>query len=249
MTLCEDSSLQRTCWTPIASQHTADGMEHNIPSLPEQISYNPTYLQATPLTTTQLDALKGRRLLVMGSGSGSNFEALTHTLRPLGLVIAGLFCNRPRARIVQRAHQLNVPVQLPPPEARHDADRLHEAILAFLAQPFDLLILAGYMRILPPEIVEPLPQRILNIHPSLLPAYPGLHAIQRAWEAGERHTGVSVHFVDRGVDTGPLLAQGQVPRLPEDSVDSLTTRIHKLEHALYPWVITHLLAKRTRSTP
>jgi len=114
-------------------------------------------------------------------------------------------------------------------------------------EPFDLLVLAGYMRILPPEIVRRFWGKIVNIHPSLLPAFPGLHAIEKAFKHGVKVTGVSVHLVDEGVDTGPILAQEPVRIRPEDTLESLEERIHRVEHRLYLRVITSILFKEGES--
>jgi len=186
--------------------------------------------------------LKDARLLVMGSGNGSNFEALVHALRPCGIEFAGLFCDRPQARIIERARRLEVPVHGPKQRLKKRA--LNDAIVAFLAQPFCLLVLAGYMRILPPRVVTPHLGKIVNIHPSLLPAFPGLDAIQQAVDAGADRVGVTVHLVDQEVDGGPILGQAHLPRLQGESDQELEARVHLLEHRLYPQMLLRLLAKR-----
>ncbi len=185
----------------------------------------------------------------MGSGNGSNFEVLVHTLRPYGVLFSGMFCDRPGARIIERARRVGVPVVQPSLEAAGSRRKLNDAVEIFLSQTFDLLVLAGYMRILPPRIVVPYAGRVLNLHPSLLPAFPGINVIQKAYDAGVSETGVTVHLVDEGVDTGPILAQIRVPMFPGESVEQLEERIHLVEHQLYPWVILHLLASRLVSSP
>lgn len=185
-----------------------------------------------------------KRLVVLASGSGSNFEALVQRARqehwPVHFT---LICDRPKAKVIRRANRLGIPTVVLP--TRHYADRNHynRDLLRTLQslEPVDLVVLAGYMKILPPSVVQAFQGRIVNIHPSLLPAYPGLDAIRRAFEAGEPWTGVTVHWVDEGVDTGPVIAQVEVPILPTDTLETLEARIHEAEHALYPSVVASLL--------
>ncbi len=187
----------------------------------------------------------GARVLVLGSGSGSNFEALVVALRPYGVNCVGLFCDRPGALILSRAVRLGIPCYEPPPPEQRDKRALNDAVTAFLEQhPFDLALLAGYMRVLPSRVIRPFFGKIVNIHPSILPDYAGLDAIQRAYVAQDAWVGVSIHLVDEGVDEGPLLSQGRIPRQEGESLASLEARIHRLEHALYPWTVLALLAQR-----
>jgi phosphoribosylglycinamide formyltransferase-1 len=203
---------------------------------------------AAPLFATdeQRAIVTGKRVLVMGSGSGSNFEALVTTLRPLGLHFAGLFCDRPGARILDRAQRLGVPATTPPSLPKdsniHPKRHLNNAVMDFLSQPFDVLALAGYLRILPTRVVQPHHGKILNIHPSLLPKYPGLHAIKQAYDAGDTTIGITVHIVTEGVDEGPILGQSSLQVLPNETLEEVETRIHALEHTLYPNAIIDFLA-------
>ncbi|OJG09701.1 phosphoribosylglycinamide formyltransferase [Enterococcus asini] len=114
-------------------------------------------------------------------------------------------------------------------------------------QKIDFVILAGYLRILGKEIIEAFPERILNIHPSLLPSFPGLHGIQDAFNYGVKVTGVTVHFVDCGLDTGPIIAQEVVAISPEDTLETLEAKIHQVEHQLYPRIIGECLEKENHS--
>ena len=109
------------------------------------------------------------------------------------------------------------------------------------------MILAGYLRILGKEIIEAFPERILNIHPSLLPSFPGLHGIKDAFEYGVKITGVTVHFVDCGLDTGPIIAQEAVTITPADTLATLEAKIHQVEHQLYPRIIGECLEKENHS--
>ena len=108
-------------------------------------------------------------------------------------------------------------------------------------EPWDLLVLAGYMKILPPEIVRKYKGKIINIHPALLPSFRGLNAIEKAWKHKVKITGVSIHFVDEGVDTGPIITQIPVRIKENDTLESLEERIHKVEHLIYIEVIKKLL--------
>lgn len=234
-------------WTPLPHIHTNE-TQANRSVLPKTIAIHPDSLMSTP-SPEDWFRVQGSRILVMGSGSGSNFEALTQTLRPWGIKIAGVFCDRQQAGILDRAKRLEVPSYTPPRTARDTPQQRDDAILEFLQQPFDLLVLAGYMKIVPAYIVERHVGRILNIHPSLLPHFPGLHAIQQAWNVRVSTTGVTVHEVDQGIDTGPILAQAQTPIYPEETITSLEARIHRIEHALYPWVVAHwLLAMKRKAS-
>ncbi len=177
------------------------------------------------------------RLAVLASGSGSNFQALADSplLKSAGVQICCLFCNVPGAQVIERAGRAGVPVELLSHkgfQSREDYDR---AVLAKLARHKpDLIALAGYMRILSPVFLAAYPDKILNIHPALLPRFPGARAIQDAFDAKVPETGVTVHLVDSGVDTGPVVLQEKVPILAGDTVESLEERIHKVEHQIYP---------------
>lgn len=222
---------------------TAESSNASAAWWPSHVTHNPHHIpSATPLPTV---AVQGKRILVMGSGSGTNFEALTRALQPFGVEVAGVFCNRPKAYIIERAKNLGVPATVPSEEQRTSKKTLNDAVLEFLAQPFDLLLLAGYMRILPPRVVEPYLGKIINIHPSILPNFPGLHAIQQAWDAEAQTTGITVHWVDQGMDTGPIIAQASLPIDRNEPLESLEQRVHALEHYLYPWTVLQVLSQQT----
>lgn len=180
----------------------------------------------------------------MGSGRGTNFEAIVNYIREKSLPIEVTLCitDNPKAGIVGRARRLGVPVKILDYKAIGDKEIYNRMLLELLRNtPFDLLVLAGYMRILPPEIVNEFRGRIVNVHPSLLPAFPGLRAIERAIAHGVKVTGVTVHFVDEGVDTGPIIDQEAVRIEEGDTLESLEEKIHRVEHRLYPRVIERLL--------
>ena len=123
-----------------------------------------------------------------------------------------------------------------------------KALLQLLQeQQIDLIVLAGYMRIIGQTLLSYYSNRILNIHPSLLPSFPGLHGIKDAYEYGVKVTGVTVHLVDDGVDTGPIIAQEPVMILPEDTLESLEEKIHQTEHRLYPKVLRDVLLQSEKN--
>lgn len=185
-----------------------------------------------------------KKIVVFGSGSGSNFEAIVKGIREknLPIEVAHVFSDNPKAYILERAQRLGIAKKVIDYKAIGDRKLYNQKVLEMLEEePFDLLVLAGYMRILPPEIVRRFWGKIVNIHPALLPSFPGLHAIERAFKHGVKVTGVTVHLVDEGVDTGPILAQEPVQILPDDTLESLEEKIHGVEHRLYLQVITSLL--------
>ena len=165
---------------------------------------------------------------VLASGEGTNLQALIDH----GLPISAVASNRPDARALERARAAGIPVL-----AFDDEAELAEWLDAHGVQ---VVVLAGYMRILSPSFLERF-DPIVNVHPSLLPSFPGLHAIEQAVEAGVPVTGVTVHLVDEGIDTGPVLRQEPVPVEP---VDTLVERIHSVEHRLLPEVVRELCAAR-----
>jgi len=185
------------------------------------------------------------RLAILLSGLGSNFEALADAVaqgRIPGTEIVAVISDVPEASGLARARQRNLPAHAV--DGRQHANRReHEAeILRILesARP-DLICLAGYTRLLSPEFVGRYRGRIVNIHPALLPKFPGLHAQKRALEAGESVSGCTVHFVDEGTDTGPIVLQRKVPVLPGDTEESLSARILKQEHLAYPQAVARVL--------
>jgi phosphoribosylglycinamide formyltransferase 1 len=187
-----------------------------------------------------------RRLAILLSGRGSNFEAIADAV-DAGTIpnaeIVAVVSDVPDARGLARAKERGLPSFVVDRRA-HRPRREHEgAILAALDERKpDLICLAGYMRLLSPEFVARWRGRILNIHPALLPKFPGLDAQRRALEAGEAESGCTVHFVDEGTDTGPVILQRRVPILPGDTEEALSARILVEEHRAYPEAIARVLA-------
>jgi len=184
------------------------------------------------------------KLIVFASGNGSNFEAIANHIKEedLPFVIQYLLTDNPRAFAIERAKKLNIPVKILDYKSFESRDAYNRAVFKFLkSQDVDLIVLAGYMRILPAFIVREYWRKIVNIHPSLLPAFPGLHAIEKAFNYGVKVTGVTVHFVDEGVDTGPIIMQECVKIEENDTLESLEEKIHKVEHRIYIQAIKKIL--------
>ena len=190
------------------------------------------------------------RVAILASGNGSNFEALAHQFQA-GLLpgeLAFVFSDHHNAYVLERARRLNVRAFSFEVKEFANKAAYEKALLQLLQeQEIDLIVLAGYMRIIGKTLLSHYSNRILNIHPSLLPSFPGLHGIKDAYEYGVKVTGVTVHLVDDGVDTGPIIAQEPVMILPEDTLESLEEKIHQTEHRLYPKVLRDVLLQSDKN--
>lgn len=184
-------------------------------------------------------------IVVVISGSGSNLQALIDARVASNFKISRVVSNNPDAFGLKRATRDNIPTSVVNHrdyESREEFDlALQEAINE--SQP-DLVVLAGFMRILGPRFVKAYAGRMLNIHPSLLPKYPGINTHQRALDARDKEHGVSIHFVTEELDGGPVIAQDQVSVLTEDTADTLAERVLEKEHLLYPKVVSWFAAGR-----
>jgi phosphoribosylglycinamide formyltransferase 1 len=190
-----------------------------------------------------------KRIGVLLSGRGSNFEALAESVaagRIPDTEIAMVISNQPDALGVQRAQQRGIPAKLIPSKGlqREAYDRQVVAVLQECQ--VDLICLAGYMRLLSPYFVAAFPRKILNIHPSLLPSFPGLEAQKQALEHGVKFAGCTVHFVDENLDAGPIILQAVVPVLDNDDEPALSERILKEEHRIYSEAVKFILQGRWR---
>jgi len=191
------------------------------------------------------------RLGVLGSGSGSNMQSILDAIadRRLDAIVACVISDVPGARILERASRHGVPAHyLDPAPFKTKLDGEAEArVIDTLRQAgVDTVVLAGYMRIVKPGLLRAFPQRVLNIHPALLPAFPGLHAWEQALASGVKVSGCTVHLVDAGTDTGPIIVQRAVPVLPGDTPATLHARIQEQEHEAYPEALRLLAANRLR---
>jgi phosphoribosylglycinamide formyltransferase-1 len=189
-----------------------------------------------------------KRIGILLSGRGSNFEAIADSVAAgrIEAEIAAVISNRPTARGLEIARERGLPALCIPSKdvPREEYDRL---LLAELKnRQVDLVCLAGFMRLLTPEFCQAFPLRILNIHPSLLPAFPGLDAQKQALEHGVKISGCTVHFVDPQLDSGPIILQAAVPVLGNDTAESLSARILAEEHRIYSEAIAIVLEGRWR---
>ncbi|KRM78427.1 phosphoribosylglycinamide formyltransferase [Lapidilactobacillus dextrinicus DSM 20335] len=188
--------------------------------------------------------VKTTRLAVMASGTGTNFSALMAAIKTqnLPIQIVRVVVDHANAPVIQRAAAENVPVLV---VSYQNGKAAAEAkILAQLAtDKVAGIILAGYMRILSADFVQQYPQRIINLHPALLPSFPGRRGIEDAYHYGVKMTGVTVHFVNAGVDSGEIIAQAAVPIDEGESLAALEAQIHQVEHQLYPATIKKLVEK------
>ncbi|MEM1025583.1 MAG: phosphoribosylglycinamide formyltransferase [Myxococcota bacterium] len=177
-----------------------------------------------------------RRVAVLASGSGSNLQALLEAeLSPAKIVL--VIANVEGAGALARADAAGVPSHCVP-HAGKERIQFEDELLAVLEPAgVDLVVLAGFMRLLSPHFLDRYPDAVLNVHPSLLPAFPGVDAQAQAFEAGVRVAGCTVHLVDAGMDTGPILAQAAVPVTDQDDAESLRLRILAEEHRLLPRVV------------
>lgn len=186
------------------------------------------------------------RLAVMASGNGSNFEALVRACRagsPQGSVVL-LVVNNPGCAAIGRAERLGVPWQVLDHRGHGSREDLDRALITlFQQQAIDLVVMAGWMRVVTPVLIGAFPERLVNIHPSLLPSFRGMHAAAQALEAGVTLTGCTAHLVTEEVDAGHILVQAAVPVLADDDVDSLSQRIHQQEHRILPLAV-QLAAER-----
>lgn len=178
-----------------------------------------------------------KRLALFGSGRGSNGEALYRAMESghINGKIVLIISDRPDAGIVHKGHAWHIPVHVVDPTNYDNGEAWTQAMLGLLQEyEVDGILLAGYMRLLPSRFVQVYRGKILNIHPSLLPAFKGLQAQKQALLEGVKYTGCTVHFVDEGMDTGPIIAQAVVPVHEDDTVDTLSKRILHGEHRIYP---------------
>ena len=180
---------------------------------------------------------------VLVSGAGTNLQALLDD----GLPIAAVASNRAEAGALDRAHDADIEAAVFSLDQYGDREQRDLAMADFLAErEIDLVVLAGYMHLLTSPFLDRFPGRIVNVHPSLLPAFPGAHAVEEALAHGVKVTGVTVHFVDEGLDSGPILLQEAVRVEDGDTPDSLHTRLQAVEHRLLPRAVRLLLGQVAR---
>lgn len=193
----------------------------------------------------RVNADKAYRIGVLGSGTGSNFVAIADAIASgqVPAKVALVLSDVESSGILARARERNLPAQfLAPGKFRTKLDETAEqaCVNALREASVDLVVLAGFMRVLKGDFLRAFEGRIINIHPSLLPSFPGLEAWKQALDHGVKYTGCTVHFVDAGVDSGAIIGQKTVPVLDNDTPEQLHQRIHVAEHELYPMCIAAL---------
>jgi phosphoribosylglycinamide formyltransferase-1 len=189
------------------------------------------------------------RIAILASGNGSNAQRLFDLSRcgALDAEPALLICNRPGARVLERAALAGVPSVLLDHDREPDRERYDNALIdALLKAEADLIVMAGYMRLVTPRFLRSFPERVINVHPALLPAFPGLRGAKDALEYGARISGCTVHFVDEQPDHGPIIIQAAVPVETDDDARTLQERIHEMEHRIYPQAVQWFAEGRVR---
>ncbi|QNO15252.1 phosphoribosylglycinamide formyltransferase [Alkalicella caledoniensis] len=187
-----------------------------------------------------------KKIVVFASGEGSNFQVILDNMHSINGKIVALIVDR-ECKAVKRAELNNIPVVRIIKKQCNDRNEFDRQILKAMAySEADYFVLAGFMSILSKEVVKKFPNRIINIHPSLLPAFPGVNSVQKALEYGVKYTGCTVHFVDDGVDTGPIIAQRIVPIIEGYTVRHLTEQVHVVEHDIFPIVVKLLCLDRIK---
>lgn len=191
-------------------------------------------------------------IAVFASGSGSNFEAIVQYSRnkdwtiPVSLLIV----DREYVGAIERAKRLGIPYYVVSPKQFSSKVAYEQELLRLLKlHHIEWIVLAGYLRIVGDTLLQPFEGKMVNIHPSLLPSFPGLHAIQQAYAYGVKVTGVTVHFVDAGLDTGPILAQQAVEVSEYDTLVTLTEKIHQVEHQIYPECVWKVITGKISYIP
>jgi phosphoribosylglycinamide formyltransferase-1 len=189
------------------------------------------------------------RIVVLASGSGTNLQAILNQLHggEERIDVVGVGSDKPGARALERARQAGVEAAVFPTDEYEDRAARDRVLGDWIEeQGADLVVLAGYMQLLSPEFVGRFRNRVINVHPALLPSFPGIDALQQAIDHGSKITGVTVHFVDEGVDSGPIILQRPVPIPPSRDWDEAEKAIHATEHALLPETIRLIAAGRVR---
>lgn len=191
------------------------------------------------------------RVVVLVSGSGTNLQSLIDQVHEPGgaIEIVQVVSSRPDAPALERARRAGIPTAVVTMAGRDRVERDAELAEAVAQAAPDLVVLAGWMSILTGVFLDRFPDRVINLHPSLLPAFPGMHAIEEALAWGVRYTGVTVHFAEEQVDAGPAILQEPVPVMYGDTPEALTERIRAVEHRLVPEVVRLFAARRVRRDP
>jgi len=207
------------------------------------------------LISFEMSVTDGRiKIGVLGSGKGTNFQAIAKAVQS-GRLNARIVCvlsNMADALILERARSLGIPAEYIDPapfKTRLDGEAERKVIERLRHYGAELVVLAGFMMIIKHRLLEAYARRIINIHPSLLPAFPGLEAWKQALEAGVKTTGCTVHYVDEGMDTGPIILQRTVEVRADDTPETLHARIQQQEHVAYPAAIAEVIKRLPKNGP
>lgn len=187
------------------------------------------------------------KLGIMASGSGSNFETIAQAIADgkMNAKIQVVIYNNPDAKVVQRAERFKIPAVLLNHRHFKNREELDTKIVeTFQSYDVEWVVMAGWMRIITQTLLDAFPNRVINIHPSLLPSFPGIHGVEQALKAGVKVTGCTVHLACLEVDSGPIIMQAAVPILPDDTPETLHARIQIQEHIIYPQAIVLAAAKQ-----
>lgn len=186
-----------------------------------------------------------KKIAIFASGNGSNFQALVDAKQAgkLRAEINLLVCDKPGAFVIERAEKAGIPTFVFNPKDYDRKEQFEQLIAEQLKQRnIEYVILAGYMRLIGQTLLDEYPKQIINIHPSLLPSFPGIDAVDQAIAAGVKVTGVTIHFVDEGMDTGPIIAQRALEIKESETKEEIEKNIHAIEHVLYPETLNKLFA-------
>lgn len=187
-----------------------------------------------------------KKIAIFASGTGSNFQALIDAVKAgsLNVEVKLLVCDKPGAAVIEKAERASVPTFVFNPKQYASKIEFETIIMNKLQEyEVDYVILAGYMRLIGSTLLTAFQNRIINIHPSLLPAFPGKDAIGQAFRAGVKEVGVTIHYVDAGMDTGPIIAQRAIQISDNDSMEDVENKIHAIEHIFYPETLESLFNK------
>lgn len=177
------------------------------------------------------------RLAILASGNGSNFQVISEVLNNSKHEVCCLICDRKAAYAIKRAEQLNIKVYYVSYYKRTSIDAEKEIDIILNNEKCDLIALAGFMRILTSYLVNKWNNRIINIHPALLPKHPGAHGIEDSYNSNDIELGVTIHYVDCGMDTGPIIYQESFTRRKNETLESAEKEIHEIEHRIYPYIL------------
>ena len=180
-------------------------------------------------------------LAVFASGRGTNFDAIAQAVSTTWHKTACLISDKKNAFALIRAERMNIPFHVVSYAGRSREETEEEILNILKPYNIDYIALAGFMRLLTPKLIDAYPSRIINIHPALLPKHPGSHGIRDSYQSDDCDLGITIHYVDYGLDSGPIILQKSFARSGTESIEEIENRIHELEHSFYPKVILDLL--------